>query len=153
MGLPKGRFSIYRGTELHAQSRMDFVYGTQGTTARPTHLVDTEWLCWGAVNSPQARFHVVDGQEEDGGWSCRMKIDDGSYNGYWLDSRDGYLCAVGSSNQRWKFVGSGDHYEWWQGERPVVISGTKPSGAGSGEHLRATYNATPQTFTISRIGG
>ncbi|MEV4286957.1 hypothetical protein AB0K40_15750 [Nonomuraea bangladeshensis] len=153
MGLPKGRFSIYRGTELNAASRMDFVYGTQGTSARPTHLVDTEWLCWGAVGSTQARFHVVDGQEEDGGWSCRMKIDDGPYNGYWLDSSDGYVRAVGSSNQRWRFLGSGDHYEWWQDERPVVITDTKPSGAGNGYHLRAQYRATPQMYTISRIDG
>jgi hypothetical protein len=104
MGLPKGRFSIYRGTELHPQSRLDFAYGTQSTVDHPSRLVDTKWLCWGAIDSAQARFRVVDGQEEDGGWSCRMKIDDGPYAGYWLDSSDGYVCAVGSSSQRWRFA-------------------------------------------------
>ncbi|MET8389177.1 hypothetical protein ABZV14_39980 [Streptosporangium canum] len=83
-----------------------------------------------------------------------MKIDDGPYAGYWLDSSDGYVCAVGSSSQRWRFLGSGDHYEWWQGDsRPVVITDTKPSGAGNGYQLRAQYRATPQRYTISRIDG
>ncbi|MEV0149462.1 MULTISPECIES: hypothetical protein [unclassified Nonomuraea] len=147
MGLPTGRFSIFRGEELDAVSRMDFVYGTQGT------LVDTKWLCWGAADSTQARFLAVDGREEDGGWSCRIKIAEGYYKSCYLDSSDGYLCAVGSSSQRWRFVGSGDQVEWWQGERPVVITGTKPSGAGSGRQLRAEYGATPQIYTISRIDG
>ncbi|MEU7747343.1 hypothetical protein [Nonomuraea sp. NPDC049158] len=154
MGLPQGRFSIYRGTELHPQSRLDFAYGTQSAVGHPSHLVDTKWLCWGAVESAQARFRAVDGQEEDDGWSCRMQIDDGPYAGYWLDSSDGYVCAVGSSSQRWRFLGGGDQCEWWQDGRPVVISDHKPaSNVGSGRQLRAQLGATPQMYTISRIDG
>ncbi|MGA5757759.1 hypothetical protein [Nonomuraea bangladeshensis] len=155
MGLPKGRFSIYRGTEMHAYSRLDFTYCTPSVVGRTGHLVDTKWLCWGALNSAQARFSVVDGKEEGGGWSCRMKIDDGPYAGYWLDSSDGWVCAVGSTSQRWRFLGDGDQVEWWQGElRPVVITDRKPSSdADSGQQLRALVGGTPQTYTISRIDG
>ncbi|MFI6791260.1 hypothetical protein ACIBG4_28415 [Nonomuraea sp. NPDC050383] len=156
MGLPRGRFSIYRGTELHAQSRLDFTYCTHATTSRPGHLVDTKWLCWGALESAQARFSVVDGQEEDGGWSCRMRIDDGPYAGQWLDSSDGWVCAVGSTSQRWRFLGGGDQVEWWQGDlRKVVVTDRKPSSdAASGQQLRALIDDDPpQTFAISRIDG
>ncbi|MET7334463.1 hypothetical protein [Nonomuraea sp. NPDC005650] len=79
--------------------------------------------------SAGAHFHAVDGQDEDDEWGCRMKIADGAYTDYWLDSSDGYVCAVGSSSQRWKFLGNGDHYEWWQDERPVVITDTGPAAA------------------------
>ncbi|MEU8106943.1 hypothetical protein AB0C18_24805 [Nonomuraea muscovyensis] len=152
MGIPSGRFSIYRGTEPHAQSRLIFEYRTP-TVNSSSHLVDTKWLCWGTVNANNnARFRAVDGTEEDDGWSCRLQIADAPYAGYWLDSSDGYVCAVGSSSQRWKFLGGGDHYEWWQGERPVVISDHKPaSNVGSGQQLRAQLSATPQMYTINRI--
>ncbi|MEU4332555.1 hypothetical protein [Nonomuraea dietziae] len=129
------------------------MYGTQGTTTNPSRLVDTKWLCWGAAGSTQARFHAVDGQEEDGGWSCLIKIAEGYYKSCLLDSSDGYLCAVGFSSQRWRFLGGGDQVEWWQGERPVVITETKPSGAGNGWQLRAQHGATPEIYTISRIDG
>ncbi|MER5426549.1 hypothetical protein [Streptosporangium roseum] len=154
MGLPNGRFSIFRGTEMHAASRLNFEYCTQAVVGRPGHLVDTKWLCWGALECTNARFHAVDGQDEGDGWSCRIKIADGPYTDYWLDSSDGYVCAVGSSGQRWKFLGSGDQFEWWQGERPVVITDSKPaSNAGSGYQLRAQLGATPQAYTINRIDG
>ncbi|MEU4332556.1 hypothetical protein [Nonomuraea dietziae] len=152
--VPTDLFSDFRGLELDDSGRLGFRYKTYASVGHPARTVDTKWLCWGwgAADSMNTRFHVIDGKEEDDGWSCRIKIASGPYTNYWLDSSDGYLCAVGSSSQRWRFVGGGDQVEWWQGERPVVITEKKPaSDCEATQQLRALYGATPEMYTISRI--
>ncbi|MEU4704038.1 hypothetical protein [Nonomuraea dietziae] len=152
--VPTDLFSVFRGLELDPSGRLGFRYKTYASAGIPARTVDTKWLChgWGAAESMNTRFHVIDGKEEDYGWSCRIKIASGPYVNGWLDSSDGYLCAVGSSNQRWRFVGDGDHYEWWQGERPVVRTENKPaSDCEATYRLRARLGATPEMYTISRV--
>lgn len=145
MGLPHTQFTIYRGTEMGVSSRLTLQY-SRGTINGHSDLVNTKWLC-DSTGDP-VRFLAVDGREESDGWSCRMKIAEGPYNDYWLDSSDGWVCAVGSSSQRWKFLGSGDQVEWWQDERPVVVTDTHPASDSLNRQLRAQHGATPQTYTI-----
>ncbi|MEU4332183.1 hypothetical protein [Nonomuraea dietziae] len=149
MGIPSGRFSIYEGTEIISNGRLSFSYKTRGDGHYAPQWEHTKWLAIGQNESSAAHFVAVDGKDEGDGWSCRMRIVDGNYDGYWLDSSDGWLCAVGSSKQRWKFLGNGEHYEWWQGERPVVVRQSGPNNDGaSGFRLRAEYGANPRTYTV-----
>ena len=87
------------------------------------------------------RFQFCDVQGDETGFSCRLKMTEGYYKDYWLDSKDGYLQAWSSSDCRWQFVDKGPYYQWRQ-----EVGGTRVVRV-------LTEEVAPKAFYIRAMNG
>ncbi|GAB4583064.1 hypothetical protein [Nocardia sp. IFM 10818] len=100
----------------------------------------------GASYSPgNQRYDFLNVQPEEDGFSCSLKMPDGVYAGYWLDSKDGYLQAR-SSECRWRFIDKGPYYEWWQVPtgKSVRMIDERVKG-GESQYIRAMTDPLPES--------
>ncbi|WP_433663270.1 hypothetical protein ACQPW1_14700 [Nocardia sp. CA-128927] len=106
---------IITGGEISSVDKLSFEYLTQYNP--PDGKTYSSYLLYtnaGTMVNHQ-RFQFVDLKEEADGFSCRLKMTEGYYKDYWLDSKDGYLQAWSSSDTRWRFIDKGPYYHWHQG--------------------------------------
>ncbi|MGW0810321.1 hypothetical protein [Nonomuraea sp. NPDC002799] len=134
---------IYVGTEI-GQTKLTFQYdGSDNEIYYSSYLAYTSQRD-GKIASQ--RYLFSDLKKESDGFSCLLKMTDGYYEGYWLDSKDGYLQAVSSKANagRWRFIDKGAYYHWLQVDtnRHVRVVPEWISGGGS-RYVRALHGEPP----------
>jgi hypothetical protein len=134
---PTGEFSIYVGLEL-AEDRTGFRYRTGWNSY--DMAVHTVYLVNESTVDP-ARFLIENGRDhEDGSWSGVLRIArPARYAGHYLDSSDGWLCAVPSEGCRWRFHDEGDYCRMVQEGRGRTVKLTD-TRQGVSRRLRCTLD-------------
>ncbi|MFI6530667.1 hypothetical protein [Streptomyces uncialis] len=109
-----GSFMLYKGDHIHPRAMVRL----KGTSLTVGGTGDT---------GPRLRVKLVDGWEKDGNWGGYLQITSDDYQGYYIDSSNGWLTPVSGKVDPVTFFDKGDWYEIWQKDpehdgRPLTTS-------------------------------